>query len=112
MTPPNDKPRQDSDTAPIRLATWNLRYDVLPDAIPVSASLAALPDPCATPSQVLRGERPWSARRVRVAQRLWASRVDLVGACCQKGGSEWLVVIVVIIIIMFDMFKIKFSACR
>jgi len=28
---------------------------------------------------VLRGEQPWSARRVRVTQRLWASRVDLIG---------------------------------
>jgi len=88
MSPPNNNPRQDSasGTAPIRLATWNLRYDVQPDNIPVSASLAALPDPCTAPSQVLRGEQPWSARRVRVAQQLWASRVDLVGACSQKGG--------------------------
>jgi hypothetical protein len=108
MTPQNNNPPRDSGFPPIRLATWNLRYDVLPDNIPVAASLAALPDPCAAPSQVLRGEQPWSARRVHVAQRLWASRVDLVGACCQKRGSEPLVVIVVVII----MAQFKFSACR
>ncbi|KAH9953750.1 mannose-6-phosphatase [Russula dissimulans] len=64
---------------PIRLATWNLRYDAQPDSIPVAASLAALPDPRTTPPRVLRGEQPWSDRRVRVAQRLRASHVDLVG---------------------------------
>jgi hypothetical protein len=82
-----DSPHQDRGAAPIRLATWNLRYDVMPDDIPVSASLAALPDPCALPSRVLRGEQPWSARRVRVAQRLWASRVDLVGAWRAERGK-------------------------
>lgn len=66
---------------PVRVATWNLRYDTQPDGIPVAASLAALPDWRTAPPQVLRGEQPWSARRVRVAQRLWASHVDLVGAC-------------------------------
>ncbi|KAI9457518.1 mannose-6-phosphatase [Russula earlei] len=63
----------------VRLATWNLRFDAQPDSIPVAASLAALPDPRAAPLQVLLGEQPWSDRRVRVAQRLWASHVDLVG---------------------------------
>ncbi|KAI0296932.1 Endonuclease/exonuclease/phosphatase [Multifurca ochricompacta] len=65
---------------PVRIATWNLRYDVLPDNIPVSASLTKLPDPrLPLPKKALRGEQPWSARRVRVAQRLLASKVDLVG---------------------------------
>ena len=65
---------------PFRLATWNLRYDVQPDNIPVATSLAALPDPRVAPPPVPPGEQPWSARRVRVAQRLCASLVDLVGA--------------------------------
>ena len=63
-----------------RLATWNLRYDVRPDTIPVAKSLAALPDLSVAPPPLPRGERPWSARRIRVAQRLGASHVDLVGA--------------------------------
>jgi hypothetical protein len=63
-----------------RLATWNLRYDVQPDNIPVAKSLAALPDLRVAPPLVPPGERPWSARRIRVAQRLGASHVDLVGA--------------------------------
>lgn len=67
-------------SVPFRLATWNLRYDVQPDTIPVAKSLAALPDLSVPPPPLPLGERPWSARRVRVAQRLAASRVDLVGA--------------------------------
>jgi hypothetical protein len=67
-------------TAPtLRLGTWNLRYDAFPDSIPVSESLASLPDPHIPPSRMLRGEQPWSARRVRVAQRLQVSHVDLLG---------------------------------
>ena len=85
MTPPN-VPYHDGGAAAVRLATWNLRYDVQPDAIPVPKSLAALPDPRTPPPQILRGEQPWSARRVRVAQRLWTSRVDLVGAWCRQRG--------------------------
>ncbi len=67
-------------TVPFRLATWNLRYDVQPDDIPVAKSLAALPDLRVAPPRVPPGERPWSARRIRVAQRLGASHVDLIGA--------------------------------
>jgi hypothetical protein len=65
---------------PFRLATWNLRYDVRPDNIPVAESLAALPDLHVAPPLLPPGERPWSARRIRVAQRLGASHVDLIGA--------------------------------
>jgi len=70
----------DPAPAPFRLATWNLRYDIQPDGIPVATSLAALPHPRAAPPPIPPGEQPWSARRVRVAQRLCASHVDLVGA--------------------------------
>ena len=68
-----------------RLATWNLRYDVQPDSIPVAKSLAALPDLRVAPPPVPPGERPWSARRIHVAQRLAASHVDLVGAFQNRG---------------------------
>jgi hypothetical protein len=70
-----------------RLATWNLRYDVQPDNIPVAKSLAALPDLRIAPPLVPPGERPWSTRRIRVAQRLSASHVDLVGAFQNLGSS-------------------------
>ncbi|KAI0260034.1 Endonuclease/exonuclease/phosphatase [Gloeopeniophorella convolvens] len=64
----------------LRIASWNLRYDVQPDTIPISASLAALPDPRAAPTaRKARGEQPWSTRRIRVAQRLRAARVDVIG---------------------------------
>ncbi len=73
--------------APFRIATWNLRYDVQPDSIPVAESLAALLDPDIAPPPVPPGESPWSARRVRVAQRLGASHVDLIGAF-QNGWGQ------------------------
>lgn len=65
--------------SPLRLATWNLRYDVRPDNITLETSLAALPDPLRPPRTKLVGEQPWSARRVSVARALFASQVDLVG---------------------------------
>ena len=71
----------------LRLGTWNLRYDCRPDRITVAESLAALPDPRIAPQKVVRGEQPWSARRVRVAQRLQTSRVDLFGAYQKGEGS-------------------------
>ncbi|KAH9033397.1 mannose-6-phosphatase [Lactarius pseudohatsudake] len=63
----------------LRLATWNLRYDVQPDSIPLSASLAALPDPLLPPRALPVGEQPWSARRVPVARALFVSQFDLAG---------------------------------
>jgi len=61
----------------LRLATWNLCYDVRPD-VPLEHSLAALTDPL-LPPHTLIGEQPWSARRVSVARTLFASQVDLIG---------------------------------
>jgi hypothetical protein len=76
-------------TAPtIRLGTWNLRYDAFPDSIPVSESLTSLPDPHIPPHRMLHGEQPWSARRVRVAQRLQVSHVDLLGVYQKREGSR------------------------
>jgi endonuclease/exonuclease/phosphatase family metal-dependent hydrolase len=63
----------------LRLATWNLRYDLRPDDVTIDRSLAALPDPLLPPRTQLVGEQPWSARRVPVARSLFASQVDLIG---------------------------------
>jgi len=63
----------------MRLATWNLRYDVRPDNVSLEHSIAALPDPLLPPRTQLLGEQPWSARRVSVARTLFASQVDLIG---------------------------------
>jgi hypothetical protein len=63
----------------MRLASWNLRYDVKPDDIPLEHSIATLPYPLLPPSAELVGEQPWSARRVAVARTLFAAQVDLIG---------------------------------
>ena len=65
----------------MRIASWNIRYDVKPDNVPLQHSLAALPDPLLPPSATLVGEQPWSARRVAVARTLFAAQVDLIGTC-------------------------------
>ncbi|KAH8118710.1 mannose-6-phosphatase [Phellopilus nigrolimitatus] len=56
----------------IRLATWNLRFDSMPDSITVSETLASLPGPLEGPKSFsnVAGEQPWSTRRVKVAQQL------------------------------------------
>ena len=65
----------------MRIASWNIRYDVKPDNIPLEHSLAALNDPLLPPRNTLVGEQPWSARRVAVARTLFAAQVDLIGTC-------------------------------
>lgn len=65
----------------IRLGTWNLRFDSMPDNITVQESLDALPDPLVQPAFLnLTGEQPWSTRRIKVAQRLIGEGVVLQGA--------------------------------
>ncbi|TFY76737.1 hypothetical protein EWM64_g7274 [Hericium alpestre] len=67
-------------TTGIRLASWNLRFDSMPNNITVQQSLAALPDPLQQPAFLgLSGEQPWSTRRIRVAQRLLSEKIVLAG---------------------------------
>lgn len=64
----------------IRLGTWNLRFDSMPDNITVRESLDALPDPLVQPAFLnLTGEQPWSTRRIKVARRLIGEGVVLQG---------------------------------
>lgn len=54
-----------------RLATYNLRFDSMPDSITVNQSLASIPDPLAQPVFLGKsGEQPWSQRRLYIAQRI------------------------------------------
>ncbi|KAI5781270.1 plasminogen-binding protein pgbB [Geopyxis carbonaria] len=67
---------------PLRLLTWNLRYDSLPDSIPLSTSIASLPAaiPADTsiPYYPSPAEAPWSTRRIGVARTLAATAPDLI----------------------------------
>ena len=65
----------------MRVATYNLRYDSKPDNITVNETLAALPDPLTAPKYFgLKGEQPWSTRRVKVYQHLNSEGIVLAGA--------------------------------
>ncbi|KAF4603101.1 hypothetical protein EYR38_003506 [Pleurotus pulmonarius] len=86
--------------ASMRAVTWNLRFDSRPDNIPVSQSLASLGDPLQQPA-FLNGsnERPWSTRRLRVAEHLLGEGIVLAGFqealvrqvndLAELFGSEW-----------------------
>ena len=74
-------------TSSMRISTYNLRYDSMPDNITVDESIAALGDPLVVPNYFnLSGEQPWSTRRIKVGERLlseggiMASESDLVRA--------------------------------
>lgn len=55
----------------MRITTYNLRYDSMPDNISVQQSLASLPDPLVQPQYLAKsGEQPWSTRRLKVAEHL------------------------------------------
>ncbi len=66
----------------MRLATFNLRYDVLPDNITVQQSLDAQSavDPLQPPKYLgVHKEQPWSLRRLRVVEMLLREDIEIVG---------------------------------
>ena len=70
-------------TSSMRISTYNLRYDSMPDNITVQQSLASLPDPLLVPAYLAKtGEQPWSARRIKVAQHLISEGGIIHSACC------------------------------
>ena len=71
-------------TSDMRISTYNLRFDSMPDNITVPQSIAALPDPLAAPAAGflgISGEQPWSTRRIKVAQRLLSEGVIMASEC-------------------------------
>ena len=70
----------------MRIATYNLRYDSMPDNISVQQSLTSLPDPLQAPVYYGKtGEQPWSTRRIKVFEHLESAGVVLAGTCL----SSW-----------------------
>ena len=62
----------------MRVVTYNLRYDALPDNLTVQDSLDALPDPLIEPKYLsIHQEHPWSTRRIRIAENLLSSNIDI-----------------------------------
>ena len=62
----------------MRIVTYNLRYDALPDNLTVQDSLNALPDPLNKPHYLsVHQEQPWSTRRIRIAENLLSSNIDI-----------------------------------
>ena len=66
----------------MRIATFNIRYDCKPDNISVQESLSASlnTDPLKEVAfQSLKGEQPWSARRIRIASHILDEGAVLAG---------------------------------
>ena len=62
----------------MRVVTYNLRYDALPDNLTVQDSLDALPNPLSEPNYLsIHQEQPWSTRRIRIAENLLSSNIDI-----------------------------------
>ena len=69
-----------AQAASIRIMSWNLRVDSMPDNIAVQQTIDSLPDPLTEPALLgNKGERPWSTRRIKVAQRIISENVVLAG---------------------------------
>lgn len=68
---------------PIRLLTWNLRFDSQPNSINVEDTIASLPNGMPVDSGVRYYgspvEVPWSTRRIAVANDVIFNRVDIMG---------------------------------
>ena len=66
----------------MRLSTYNLRYDSMPDNITVPQTIASLPNPITEPAAFLNitGEVPWSTRRIKAAQRVIGEEVQILGS--------------------------------
>ena len=66
--------------APLKLVTWNLRFDSKPDNITVDQSLQSLPGPFDEPVFSNDStEKPWSMRRIKVAELILQSGVVIAG---------------------------------
>jgi hypothetical protein len=76
----------------LHLASYNLRFDSMPDGISVADSIAALPDPLEGPKYLRKtGEQPWSTRRMRVAHKILSRDVDIL--CTYAVDQEHVIVI-------------------
>lgn len=66
--------------AAMRVSTYNLRFDSMPNNITVQESIASLPDPLQEPHFLsITTEQPWSTRRIRVAEYLLSEDVVVSG---------------------------------
>ncbi|KAH0581923.1 hypothetical protein H2248_011594 [Termitomyces sp. 'cryptogamus'] len=62
----------------MRIVTWNLRFDSMPNNITVQQSLDSLQDSLLQPTFLaLTTEQPWSTRRIQVAEKLLSSGISL-----------------------------------
>ncbi|KAI5819235.1 plasminogen-binding protein pgbB [Pyronema omphalodes] len=77
-------------TIPIRLLTWNLRYDSLPNSIPVNTSISNLPlhlpaDQSLRPYSSAQ-EQPWSTRRIFITREILFHQPGII--CFQEALSR------------------------
>jgi len=78
------------NSVPIRFLTWNLRYDAIPDSIPLSTTLDSLPTTIPADDEVQfyqpPHEQPWSTRRVSVARDILFGAPAII--CVQEALSR------------------------
>ncbi|KAI9494981.1 DNase I-like protein [Zychaea mexicana] len=75
-------PTNSKTTDEIRLVSWNIRMDALSDSITVDETIAGLPTELPSDPESYfpnTAERPWSERRIAVANTLLFDRADLMG---------------------------------
>lgn len=84
-------PRAPTTDHTMRISTYNLRYDSMPDNITVQETVAALPDPLIVPQEYLAksGEQPWSTRRIKVAQHILSEGGVLASAYIFRFVYAW-----------------------
>ncbi len=85
LTPKPLRRSANPTTSDMRISTYNLRYDSMPDNITVQQTLASLPNQLTVPAYFgLKGEQPWSARRIKVAQHLLHEGVVMASTCASS----------------------------
>ena len=68
----------------IRMVSWNIRMDAFPDTITVNETIDDLPSEIPSDPKSYfpkTDERPWSERRIAVANTLLFDRADFAGEC-------------------------------
>lgn len=66
--------------ATMRIASYNLRFDSSPDNITVQQTIDSLTDPLHQPPFLeITTEKPWSTRRIRVAEAVLSEGVAIAG---------------------------------
>ncbi|KAF8251347.1 hypothetical protein K440DRAFT_595956 [Wilcoxina mikolae CBS 423.85] len=72
-----------TSSTPLRLLSWNLRYDRISDTIPVSETISTLPTSIPSDDSIAYytgfREAPWSTRRITIAREVAFNKPAVIG---------------------------------